>query len=196
MSRIEIINSLIAKFGYGKYCEIGVQGASCFNNIVCDYKVGVDPDPSSGATHHITSDEFFANNKETFGCGFIDGLHHADQAYRDIINMLDCLEEGGTIVVHDNLPTSKRMQEIPLQEQNEWCGNVWRAWVKLRATRPDLEMAVISTDWGCGVIRRGKQECLKLDKLVEDLTYEEFVENKQYWMNIVSVEEFKQIYLS
>lgn len=195
MSRIEIINAFIAKYGYKSYLEIGVQGATCFNNILCEYKVGVDPDPASGATKHITSDEFFKHNKEKFSIGFVDGLHHSEQSYRDIINLLDCLDENGTIAVHDNLPTSKRMQEIPLQEQNEWTGDVWRSWLKLRATRPDLYMSVVDSDWGVGIIQRGSQECIKLRKPLDEITYEDFEANKHEWMNVISVSQFKQLYL-
>lgn len=192
MNRIDIIRSLIDKYSFKSYCEVGVQAGDCFKAIKCDYKVGIDPDKSSAATHYQTSDDFFLENKEKFDIFFSDGLHHADQAERDLLNMLTCLNQGGVIVVHDNLPTTKRMQEIPLQEQSEWTGNVWRAWVKFRATRPDLEMYVVNTDWGVGIIRMGSQECIKLDKAIEDLTYEDFVSNKQYWMNIISVEDFQK----
>jgi hypothetical protein len=202
MNRIDIIQSLIDKYKYNKYCEVGVQAGNCFNTIRCDDKVGIDPDKSSAATHHVTSDEFFANNKENFDIFFSDGLHHADQAEKDLNNMLKFLNEGGTIVVHDNLPTTKRMQEIPLQEQCEWTGNVWQTWVKFRVTRPDLEMRVVDTDWGVGIIRKGSQKCINIDPTPEEAryqeyypTYEEFCIHKQEWMNIISVEDFKKIYL-
>lgn len=193
MNRIEIIQSLINKNGYKSYLEVGVQAGHCFNTIQCETKVGVDPDAGSAATNHVTSDDFFKTNTQKFDICFSDGLHHADQSLRDILNMLDCLNEGGIIVCHDMLPNSKRMQEIPLQEQNEWCGNVWESWVELRKTRPDLEMSCINTDWGTSVIRKGKQEILVTDVPV---TYENFEIYKHKWMNIITVQEFKQKYLS
>lgn len=192
MNRLEIINGLINKNGYKSYLEIGVQAGHCFSQINCDKKVGVDPDTASAATVHLTSDDYFKQLSDKFDIIFIDGLHHADQVKNDIENSLKHLNEGGTIVMHDCLPTSKRMQEIPLQEQNEWCGNVWETWVKLRRTRPDLEMRCINTDWGTSIIRKGSQECLDINY---NPTYEDFVVHKQKFMNIISVAEFKKLYL-
>jgi len=213
MNRIQIIQSLIDKNNYKSYLEIGVQAGHCFKTIICDNKVGVDPDINSAATHHMSSDDFFEtflkyqqkpafikdekgtreiSVPEKYDICFSDGLHHAPQSERDILNMLDVLNDGGVIVCHDMLPNSKRMQEIPLQEQNEWCGNVWLSWVKLRMTRPDLEMVCINTDWGTSLIKKGKQEVLKTSL---DLSYENFEIHKHEWMNIISVDQFKARYL-
>lgn len=191
MNRIEIINSLISKNNYKSYLELGVQAGDCFRQINCDKKVGVDPDKASAATEHLTSDDYFDQLDEKFDIIFIDGLHHADQVLKDIKNSLNHLKEGGTIVMHDCLPTSKRMQEIPLQDQVEWTGDTWRAFLKYRAN-PDLEMCVVNCDWGCGIIRPGIQSPVKLD---HDPTYEEFQLNKEYWMNVISPDQFKQKYL-
>lgn len=203
MNRIDIIQALITKIDAQNYLEVGVQAGHCFNAINCKTKVGVDPDPASAATSIQTSDDFFVNYKalllegsvQKFDVCFSDGLHHAEQSYRDILNMLDCLNENGFIVCHDMLPTSKHMQEIPQTDQNEWTGDVWRSWVRLRAERDDLEFYCINTDWGTSVIKRGKQEKLKINKPLSELTYEDFEANKQEWMNIISVEEFKQKFL-
>lgn len=192
MNRVSIIQSLIDKNNYKNYLEIGVQGGDCFRAIKCQNKTGVDPDPASAATVHKTSDEFFKKNKEKFDIIFVDGLHHADQVEKDIANSLKFLKEGGTIVMHDCLPTSKRMQEIPLQEQCEWTGNTWRAFLKLRKEREDLDMCVVNTDWGCGIIRPGKQE---VTQIAYEPTYEDFVVHKNKWMNVISVDQFKAKYL-
>lgn len=191
MNRLEIINGLISKNNYKSYLEIGVQAGHCFSQINCDNKVGVDPDTASAATVHLTSDDFFSQNKEKFDIIFIDGLHESPTVIRDIANSLNSLNEGGTIVMHDCLPTSKRMQEIPLQEQNEWTGDVWRAFLEYRSN-PNLEMAVVNCDWGCGLIRPGKQNPVKV---VGTPTYEQFQINKVKWMNVLSPEQFKQKYL-
>lgn len=192
MNRIEIINGLIKKNGYKSYLEIGVQAGHCFSQIACDSKIGVDPDQSSAATIHMTSDDFFKDNKETFDIIFIDGLHHADQVEKDILNSLMSLSEGGTIVMHDCLPTTKRMQEIPLQEQVEWTGDTWRAFLEIRRYLSDVEMCVVDCDWGCGIIKRGQQETINLPA---SPTYEEFQLNKKAWMNIITPEQFKEKYL-
>lgn len=193
MNRIDIINGLIQKKGYKKYLEIGVRDGSCFFAVNCESKVGVDPDTGSQATIFKTSDEFFRLNNKKFDIIFIDGLHHADQVYKDIINSLAVLEEGGTIVMHDCMPTSKFMQEIPMRpDHNEWTGDTWKAYVKLRTERSDLAMFVVNTDWGCGIITRGAQTPLVLK---EEMTYENFERNKGLWLNVIPVETFKASYL-
>lgn len=204
MNRIELIQSLIDKNKYSRYLEIGVRDGECFNAIKCEHKEGVDPDPNSRATIWKTSDDYFSGIMkkitstdpplavEKFDIIFIDGLHHADQVEKDIANSLACLNEGGTIVMHDCLPTSKFMQEIPMTTQQEWTGNTWMAYLKLRVTRPDLTMHVVDTDWGLGIIRYGKQELVPLGILP---SYEQFDVNRKEWMNVISVEQFKELYL-
>ncbi len=190
MNRIDIINSLIKKNNYKNYLEIGVQAGHCFRAIECENKTGVDPDPSSSATIHKTSDDFFDVTNEKFDIIFIDGLHHSEQVGIDILNSLEHLNKGGTIVMHDCLPTSKRMQEIPLQEQDAWTGDTWKAFLKLRESSY-LEMCVVDSDWGCGIIRKGKQEPFS----VLNPTYEGFVKNRNSWMNVITVDQFKEKYL-
>ena len=198
MDRIQIIQSLINKIGAKKYLEVGVQAGVCFKSIECETKIGVDPDQYSYATHHMTSDDFFEKLEQLegvpklFDVFFSDGLHHADQSERDLLNMIEHLSEGGYIVVHDNLPTSEKMQLIPLTDQCEWTGNVWETWVKFRMTRRDLEMFVVDTDHGCGIIHRGSQELLQINS---PINYEGFVKNRDEWMNVISVEEFKKRFL-
>lgn len=192
MNRIEIINSLIKKNGYKSYLEIGVRGGDCIENVVCESKIGVDPDKGSKANVYLTSDAFFKANSKKFDIIFIDGLHHSEQVIKDIENSLKFLNDNGTIVMHDCLPTSKRMQEIPLQEQNEWTGDVWKAYLEYRINADDISMSVVDCDWGCGIIQKGFQNKLNVQV---PITYENFVKFKKEWMNIISPEKFKNIYL-
>lgn len=214
MNRITILNSLIAKHGYKTYLELGIRDGSCFNAINCETKIGVDPDLSSAATIFQTSDDFFADLKEsvllgilhpnktttkvpkTYDIVFIDAMHMEEFVYRDIINSLAVLNEGGTILMHDCLPTSEFMQLVPMSpDHNEWTGDTWRAYFKLRTEREDLEMAVCDVDWGCGLIRPGKQTPIFLDKPFSEVTYQDFVQAKNHWMNVLSADQFKQKYL-
>lgn len=191
MNRIQIIQAHINKYKYSSYLEIGVQAGHCFSAVQCDNKTGVDPDPSSAATLRMTSDKFFLNNQRKFDCIFIDGLHHADQVYKDIMNSLDCLAEGGTILMHDCKPETEFMQRIPLTTQNEWTGDTWKAYVKVRQERDDLSMRVVNSDWGVGIIRIGKQEKLIIPSEVQ-INYENFEKHNAEWLNLVSVREFIQ----
>ncbi len=187
IKRTTILNTLVERYNYQSYLEIGQgQRANNFDWINCRIKIGVDPKKSLNAAYQMTSDEFFAINNDSFDLIFIDGLHHADQVERDIINALNVLNDNGTIVVHDCNPTTKAMQIVP-QGKGTWTGDVWKTWVSLRAARPDLNMFVIDADNGCGIIRRGTQ---KIIKLPENLTYEVLDKKRKELLNLVDVNFF------
>jgi hypothetical protein len=169
-----------------KYLEIGISNRENFDKIVCDLKVGVDPEPLSKATFCSSSDEFFKINTETFDVIFIDGLHHADQVYRDIVNSLKILNEGGVIVCHDMNPTKEEHQIIPFTS-GVWNGDCWKAFVRLRQERSDLEMYTVDTDHGCSIIQKGSQETLPKDI---KLTFKEFDKNRKEWLNLVDTRIF------
>lgn len=189
MKRWDIINALIKKNGYKSYLEIGVFEGMCRDKVEIEQKTTVDPDrKANNPTHRMTSDAFFAQNKEKFDIIFIDGLHHSEQVYKDIINSLNVLNEGGTIVCHDMLPTQEIIQRVP-RMQGIWTGDCWKAWMYLRGTRKDLDMKVVNTDWGVGIIQRGKQEIVpKLNIPIQSMKWEFFVENKAL-MNIIEPED-------
>lgn len=187
MNRLDILQYLVNKINAKKYLEIGVQGGYVFNNILCEYKIGVDPDTNSKATVYSTSDDFFKSNKEKFDIIFIDGLHRSDQVYRDINNSLAILNKNGYIVCHDMNPNEEIIQRIP-QETGIWTGDCWKAWVHFRSQRSDLNMFVVDTDWGCGIINEGCQELLNVTC---ELNWDNFVLNRQKWLNLISIEEFK-----
>jgi hypothetical protein len=188
MNRTTILNSLIDKTKAKKYLEIGVSAGDNFRDILCQYKIGVDPEPYSPATLHLTSDEFFDFNKETFDIIFVDGLHISEQVSKDIENSLSILNDGGYIVAHDLHPWSEEAQIVPYRG-GAWTGDCWKSFVKLRQTRSDLEMFVIDVDCGCGVIRKGSQVPIIIDC---ELNYENFEKNKKEWLNLVSYQQFEQ----
>jgi SAM-dependent methyltransferase len=133
MTRTEIINSLIAKYGYSSYLEIGLQNPDQnYNKIKCAYKSSVDPDSNAGAEFCMTSDQFFENYDYRFDVVFIDGLHHADQVQKDFNNALRCLNEGGLIVLHDTNPEKEIHTIVPRPtERGHWNGDVFKFAVKL-----------------------------------------------------------------
>lgn len=189
MFRDEIINLLIEKINAKKYLEIGVCNGINFSKIKCDYKIGVDLDLNTIATHHMTSDDFFRQNTEKFDVIFIDGLHYSEQVLRDIINSLEVLNEGGYIVCHDMNPEKEEYQLVPPAFNGPWTGDCWKAFVTLRQMVDNLEMFVVNTDYGCGVISKGKQN---LVKITESLIYENFNKNRKEWLNLIEVEDFKK----
>jgi len=183
--RTDIIKDLIKKHKYTSYLEIGVRKNENFNKIECDHKDGVDP--NGKGNYKMTSDEFFAQNKRTYDLIFIDGLHHSEQVEKDIINSLAVLNPNGVIVMHDCNPVTKEQQARPQNGQRIWCGDVWKAFVKLR-TREDLLVYVVDTNNGIGIVRRGAQEPIEIPAL----EYEQLQLQRERLLNLVSVEQFKK----
>jgi hypothetical protein len=185
-SRTHIINSIIQYVGASRYLEIGVDNGVSFNNILCDYKVGIDPNFDSPATLHVTSDDFFKTNNENFDVIFLDGLHHSEQLERDINNSLNILNDNGIIICHDIIPITYEQQIIPFTG-GEWTGDVWKTFVKFRQTRYDLMMFTIDIDMGMGVIMKGSQELINID---EEINYTNFEKRKYNWLNIIPLNLF------
>ena len=189
MNRTSIIQNLINKINAKSYLEIGVSVGENFQKIRCENKVGVDPELTSPATIFLTSDDFFQQNVHKFDVIFIDGLHHADQVYRDINNSLKILNDGGYIICHDMNPAKEEHQIIPFQG-GIWNGDCWKALVQLRQEREDLYVYTVDTDYGCSVIQKGKQPLLLVN---EDINYANFTRNRRDWINLISVDDFCKI---
>lgn len=188
MKRWDILNLLIKRFNYKSYLEIGVQYHTCnFIRIEAEHKVSVDPYPRGECTFIGTSDEYFESitDDTKFDLIFIDGLHHYDQVLRDIDNSLKHLNESGTIMVHDCLPTTERMQERD-NHGGEWTGDVWKAISILRMERDDLTIYTIDTDYGCGIIQRGTNTPYQN----VELTYSYYNENKNELLNVITIKDF------
>ena len=162
-NRVDALNRLIKENGYKSYLEIGFQYGISFNGVECEHKVAVDPNPlSDGCTHQMTSDEFFAANKEMnnvweqlYDIIFIDGDHSYPQCFLDAVNAMETLNKGGCIVFHDSNPSTPQ-HATPTAHGGAWCGEVYKAIIELRkkpyhietypfdfgvtVLRPDLEM--------------------------------------------------------
>ena len=186
--RYDIINSLIDKFNYKSYLEIGIWTLKCFKAVRCQLKHSVDPMVKK-ATFNITSDVFFANRNIKYDLIFIDGLHTAKQVKRDIENALDCLADGGTIVCHDMLPNTiwEARATKDFDAKGIWNGDCYKAWIELRKTRKDLSMVVIDADWGCGIIRKGSQITIPSRTGDDFKTYRQ---NTKEIMNTIEPEDF------
>lgn len=189
MQRWDIINALIAKNNYKTYSEIGTQHGNCFVNIKAEYKECVDPQKVfSGLTHEMTSDAYFAQNTKKFDIIFVDGLHTEDQTRTDILNALKALNPGGTIVAHDCLPDSREAT------QPWYCGTSYMAPIWFRVNRSDVSVHIVNTDCGCGIFRAGSSALYTAAPYEVARTYEYYAAHKKELMNVISVEEFKNIY--
>ena len=195
IKRWDIINAFIKKYDYKTFLEIGLDEGHCRDNVDIELKESVDPsDVCDNPTYKTTSDHFFElqslrQNPCTYDIIFVDGLHEANQVYRDIINSLKFLNEGGTILCHDIMPPHELSQVVP-RMSGQWCGDCWKAWVKLLSERSDLDMYVVTEDYGVGVIRKGNRSVSKeMNKPIDKMDWDFYrsVKNK---MNYISYEEF------
>ena len=196
MNRTTIINYLISKCKAKSYLEIGVWNGNNFDNIVCEKRVGVDPAPEQLKNPELcrvmTSDEFFAQNTETFDVIFIDGLHHADQVFKDLVNATKCLNSNGYIVCHDMNPLTGIAQNIPYSGQGMWNGDCWKALVEFRKQRDyKYNVNVVDVDHGCGIIsHKNRIETIELFNVPEELTYENLAKNRAKWLNLIEFHEW------
>jgi hypothetical protein len=193
MKRTDIINREIQNNGYKTYLEIGVDAGQNIRKINIDNKFGVDPNPKSkGATHIMSSDEFFKTNTDTFDIIFIDGLHEYHQVNRDIINSLNCLNSNGTILLHDLIPKSEVMQQVP-RVSNEWTGDCWKAMVDIRKSFNFLTFT-IDTDYGVGCIKPDLEADRDYDIKDLEYNYTNLVENKKDWLGLITVSDYLNFY--
>ncbi|MDR6569911.1 Predicted O-methyltransferase YrrM [Chitinophaga ginsengisegetis] len=222
MNRIAVIKSLLQRTKAKVYVEIGVDTGYVFFslNAPVKAKIAVDPEfrfsfrawlrtklrPGNAKYFQVTSDQFFADQKEMLrrdgiDVAFVDGLHTYKQCYQDIVNCLEYLNDGGFIVVHDvnppnaacESPVGASQQEVLAKaERGEipdwtgaWTGDVWKSIAMLR-TRKDLQVFTIDSDWGIGVITKGTPESV-LDvsiPAIEAMSYADLEKNRYELINL------------
>ena len=204
IKRWDIINYLIEQNNYTNYLEIGVNDASCIRQVRATHKDGVDPYPGSEVgggyypeiNYPISSDDFFnliKGHDIKYDIIFIDGLHHSEQVDKDVANSLKHLTPNGTVVLHDCSPVEYEHQLVPRQT-GLWNGDVWKSVVKMRVTNPTVQINTIDTDWGVGVVQFGNQELYSKNTLLECLDYFYFDKHRDELLNLISTEEFFELY--
>ena len=157
-TRHEFLSGLHRVLRPRTYLEIGV--AEGFGlELSKAVTIGVDPAPRISRTLPAdievvrqTSDEFFGRDDPLAFFGgvptdlvFIDGMHLAEFALRDFINVERLAGPGTVVVLDDVLP--RRTEEAARKRASEyWTGDVFKLVDILRDRRPDLACAVVNTD--------------------------------------------------
>jgi hypothetical protein len=164
-------------------------------------------DAKARTTHYFetTSDAFFDNetaflDRRPIDVALIDGMHTYEQVVRDVENTLRYLRDDGVIFLHDCNPPfelagrpAESWDDFIAQQSGPlvigvWNGDVWKAIVHLRSTRPDLLVGVLKCDQGVGFVRRGSPESTlpyTADQ-VAALTYADLKADRRRLLNLKS----------
>jgi predicted O-methyltransferase YrrM len=139
------------------YLEVGVRWGDSLTLARCT-SVGIDPDfkvtqELHGPMHleRTTSDEFFARDNplavfdgRPVDLAFIDGMHLAEFALRDFINIERHMAPGGVVVFDDMLPRNP-LEAARDRKTVAWAGDVYKVVTVLREHRPDLVVLPLNT---------------------------------------------------
>ena len=189
-TRTNLINYLISTRDYKRYLEIGVDNSRLnYDKIRCNHKTSVDPNPKANADYIMTSDEFFCQNNKKYDIIFIDGLHLHEQVIKDIDNSLKCINDNGTIVIHDCLPKQKQ-SATRIHNVEVWNGDVWKGIMYVRMNYDNLFFYTLNMDYGCGIIEPFKNQKLYSTTPLEDMDWDFYISNKDNAFNITEVEDW------
>jgi hypothetical protein len=196
MKRYDIINALIETFSLRSFLEIGTFQGECFRNVRCAVKESVDP--KYPATYEMTSNDFFAGPgfHNHYDLVYVDGLHTADQAFKDITDAF-IYSHARFVVVHDCNPKTEWHARPPEQykQGEEWNGDVYRGFIKFKSIAKALNTRhscfVVDTDYGCGVITGDALLPNKSTPYRDDWEY--FDQHREELLQLISVDSFKKL---
>ncbi len=208
--RSEVVNFLLSLLNEPTYyLEIGVRNPEDnYLRIKATHKYGVDPGyefSQNPVDFQMTSDEFFQkiktneilNSNIKFDIIFIDGLHTAVQADRDICNSINYIKQDGFVVVHDcNPPTEWHARETNQFDLSpagyNWNGTTWKAFFKQRLNS-EVSCVCIDSDWGIGIIQKNNRfEALSYN-FNPFYDYSIFNSHRKESLNLMSFNEYIHI---
>lgn len=155
-TRHEVLAALHERLRPRTYLEIGTDRGESLALARCP-AIGVDPAfkvsvPLDGRFRLVqqTSDDFFADPDAVrmfdgvpVDLAFIDGLHLAEFALRDVMNTERLMAPGGVIVVDDTMPRNV-LEAARDRCTLEWAGDVYKIVDVLRRLRPDLTLLPVN----------------------------------------------------
>jgi hypothetical protein len=149
------------------YLEIGVAAGTTFEAVKLPFRWGVDPQPTfnhyflpEGCRFSVTpSDIFFAEipNEIKFDLIFLDGLHHWEQTYKDLVNSFSHANQQTVIVMDDVIPSDEFSSWRDSSEavaarfaaggsNHNWHGDTYKVLMALKDFHPELEWCVINEE--------------------------------------------------
>jgi hypothetical protein len=164
------------------YLEIGVRNGDSLA-LARSPSIGIDPayrlkvaPPAGAKLFAVTSDDFFARAEPllTFGgrrvaFSFIDGMHLAEFALRDFVNVERHADWTAAIVFDDILP--RDVEEANRDRStHQWTGDVYKVLEVLEAHRPDLVVLRVGTEpTGLGLVLGLDPESRVLEHRLDEL---------------------------
>lgn len=157
------VNYLVDRLKVRDYLEVGLGHGGTFDNVRAPRKVGVDPHPWSPAVANLngvclqTSDEYFSanfHNPTKFDLILLDGLHTAEQTYRDLVNSLHFSHPGTVWLIDDVMPNDK-YSALPNHEEaikqrraaggsdTSWHGDVYKVVWMIRTFHSGMTVRTI-----------------------------------------------------
>lgn len=161
------LNALMGALDGTAYLEVGVSRGFTLEAVQANRRVGVDPSigfdpadlPRGVELHRTTSDRYFGYRgpKREFDLIFLDGLHEFRQTYRDVVNALAALREGGVILIDDVVPSSEaaaaptsreadRLRAPDASDVGAWMGDVFRVVPTILSAHPEIRLLTIVGD--------------------------------------------------
>ncbi len=158
MNRHQMLAALHRRVRPRTYLEVGVHNGKSMT-LSRVPSVGVDPDFSVSSevqadVHlaRVPSDEFFAREDPlahlpipVVDLAFVDGMHLAEFALRDILAVERFTLPTSVMLLDDMLP-----RDVPManrkRTQTAWTGDVYKAGEALRRLRPDLLVIDVDTE--------------------------------------------------
>lgn len=156
-SRHQLLIALHQQLQPRTYLEVGVHTGS---SLALSRTRSIGIDPAYAITkeiacdvqlHRTTSDEFFSRPDSVaffegvpLDLAFIDGMHLAEFALRDFMNVEKHMSPAGVVLIDDMLPRNS-LEAARKRRTAAWAGDVFKVADILRTYRPDLTIIPVNT---------------------------------------------------
>ena len=155
------LNYLIRHLRLNSYLEVGLGNGGTFDGVKAAYKVGVDPHPwnpevrNLSGVHLLTSDEYFSRHWDgacKFDLILLDGLHTAEQTYRDFVNSLHYAHARTVWLIDDVVPSDvfsanpdsaeaiSQRKAATGSDDHSWHGDVYKVVWMIRAYHNNMRL--------------------------------------------------------
>lgn len=163
---LKILDIVHAVLRPRNYVEIGCAHGASLSLARCP-SIGIDPNfaimqrlVAPTRLYRETSDKFFTARRLSqeiggpFDLAFIDGLHLADVAFRDFVNLERYSSPASVVLIDDVLPSDITWAQRR-RAGKEWTGDLYKLPILLKARRPDLDIEVFDVEKkGLAIISR------------------------------------------